>query len=91
MAFSFTKDTEFVAGDKRVTAGTFTNTGVTTGGNIYTGLQRIEGVFLQQQAAAVVADQPSVNETITAAGLISEPVTIVTTAGADGWWFAFGA
>jgi hypothetical protein len=86
MAFSCTKDQEGVAGDLRVTSGTFTASGSETGGSIYTGLQKIDGIMLQQNASAVVASQPVVNGTFPT----TDPVTIVTAAGADGYWWAFG-
>ncbi len=86
MSFSFTKDGESIAGDLRWTSGTFTNSGVTTGGDIRTGLQQIQGMMLQQKSDAVVAEQPTIDETFPR----SDPVTIVTTAGADGYWLAFG-
>jgi hypothetical protein len=86
MAFTFSKDTEGVAGDMRVTGGTFTNTGGSTGGNIYTGLQKVVGMHLQHGGSATVADMPSVNETLP----VVDPVTIVTTASKNGFWFAYG-
>lgn len=86
MAFSFTKDTEGVMGDLRVTGGTFTNGAGNTGGDIYTGLQQVQGLVLQQKGTAVVASQAVVNETFPRA----DPITIVTADNADGWWWAFG-
>ena len=86
MAFAFTKNNETVAGDLRFTSGTFTNTSGGTGGNIYTGLQQVHGVILQHNSSAVVADQPVLNETFP----MQDPVTIVTTADADGYWQAWG-
>jgi hypothetical protein len=85
MAFEFTKDLEWEEG-LRFRSGTFTNGGSDTGGDIYTGLQKVEGMFLQQKGSAVVAAQPSVYETFPKA----DPITIVTTADADGYWIAFG-
>ena len=85
MAFSFTKDFEGVAGDLRVSSGTFTNS-TSTGGDIYVGLHKVQGIMLQQKSDAVVADQPAVNETFPCA----DPVTIVTTNNAAGYWWAFG-
>ncbi len=86
MAFSFTKDNEGVLGDLRSTAGTFTNGSGDTGGDIYTGLQKVQGMVLQHKGSAVVADRPVINETFPKA----DPITIVTTDGADGYWWAFG-
>lgn len=86
MAFSFAKDGEAVAGDKRFTSGTFTNS-TSTGGNIYTGLSQIDGMWLQQGGDAVVASQAVINETFPC----HDPVTIVTANNATGWWMAFGS
>lgn len=86
MAFSYTKDDDTVFGNKRVTMGTFTNAGGDTGGDVYTGLQRIEKFFMTHTGSAVAADSPVANETFPC----SDPVTIVTTDGADGQWMAIG-
>lgn len=86
MAFAFTKDTEGVMGDRRCTGGTFTSSGGGTGGDIYTGLQKVDGLVLQQGGNAVVASQAVVNETFPKA----DPITIVSAANATGWWWAFG-
>jgi len=86
MAFTFTKTGESVDG-KRVMWGTYTSAGGSTGGDIYTGLQQVEGIMLQQKGAAVVASQPVVNETFP----MHDPVTIVTIANGVGYWRAFGS
>lgn len=86
MAFTFTKEQEFVVGDLRFTMGTFTSASGSTGGDIYTGLQKAEGIILQHKGSAVVATLPVVNETFPKA----DPVTIVTAANGVGWWLAFG-
>ncbi len=86
MAFSFTKDGESVAGDKRFASGTFTNSS-STGGDIYTGLSQVEGMFLQQKGSAVVASQAVINETFPC----HDPVTIVTANNAAGYWVAWGS
>ena len=86
MAFSFTKTFECPVGAHRMTGGTFTNAGGTSGGDISTGLQKVDQLWLQQKAAAVVADAPAVSETFP----VVDPVTIVTTANACGYWFAIG-
>ena len=85
MAFAYTKDSENVSGDLRWTSGTFTSTSVETG-DIYTGLQQIQGMMLQQKSDAVVASQPAIN------GLfpMHDPVTIVTASNAAGYWAAWG-
>ncbi len=86
MVFSSTVSVKGVMGNKRVHMGTFTNTAVTTGGNLDTELVVCEAVFLQP-GASVAADQCSVNETLPFNG---RAVTIVTTAGVDGFWIAWG-
>lgn len=86
MAFTFSKDEDGVAGDLRVTGGTFISAGGSTGGDIYTGLQKAEGILLQQKGSAVVASQAVVNETFPKV----DPITIVTAADVSGWWLAFG-
>ncbi len=86
MAFTFAKQYEEVAGDLRITGGTFTNAGGSTGGDIYTGLQKAEGMFLQHKGSAVVATFPVVNEVFPKV----DPITIVTAADKSGWWIAFG-
>jgi hypothetical protein len=87
MVFSSTISVRHKAGSNRVHMGTFTNTAVTTGGNIDTELNTVVGIILTTSGAAVSADQSSVNETLPIAG---SAVTIVTTAGADGYWIAWG-
>lgn len=86
MSFSFTKTGDTVHGSTRVTSGTFTSAGGSTGGDIYTGLQKVLGMILQQNAAAVVASQAVINETFPKA----DPITIVSAANAAGYWQAWG-
>jgi hypothetical protein len=86
MAFTFAKQYDFVGGDLRFTGGTFTNAGGDTGGDIYTGLQKAEGMILQHAGTAAIATFPVINETFPKA----DPITIATADGADGWWMAFG-
>jgi len=86
MAFTFTKTHESVAGDIRVTMGTFTSAGGSTGGDIYTGLQKVDGMVLTYQGSAVVATFPVINETFP----VADPVTIVTAANGAGYWLAYG-
>jgi len=86
MAFSFTKDNESVAGDIRVTGGTFTNAGGSTGGDIRTGMGKTQGMILQQKGSAVIASQAVVNETFP----LGDPLTIVTASDTSGYWLAFG-
>ena len=70
-------------GNKRVVSGTYVNTGGSTGGEILTGLRRIETITLTQTGAAVTTGAPVANETFP---LDDGDVTIVTDADADGTW-----
>lgn len=87
MAFTATKVGESVWGNKRVTWGTLLSDSGSTGGDINTGLHVCEGMFLTAKGSSVVADALTVNETFPVAG---SAVTIVTTANAAGYWYAFG-
>ena len=87
MAFASTITDETVWGNKRVTFGTFTNGGGDSGGNIDTGLEICEAIQLTHSGSAVVASAAVVNETLPVAG---SAVTVVTVAGADGYWVAWG-
>jgi len=86
MAFTFAKDNDGVLGDLRSCAGTFTNSGGGTGGDIYTGLQKVEGMVLRYMSDAAIATTAVVNETFPKA----DPITIVTAADKSGFWWAFG-
>lgn len=78
-----------VLGKYHVTIGTFTNTLGSVGGNINTGLSKAHFVKLFQGGAAVVLDEPVVNESF-ATPADGSAITIVTTADADGYFIAFG-
>jgi hypothetical protein len=86
MAFTFTKTGDTVTGSHRTTYGTYTSAGGSTGGNIYTGLQRVTGMLLQEKGSSVVATAASVNATFPTV----DPITIVTIANGTGWWEAWG-
>jgi hypothetical protein len=87
MAFTSTVTGRSKMATKNVTWGTWTESASGTGGNIDTGLTKCDFIALQQTASSVVADAPVVNETLPVDG---DAVTIVTTAGADGYWWAMG-
>jgi hypothetical protein len=87
MAFEDAITERSFSGNKAVTRGTFTNGGADEGGDIDTGLHRCEFIKLQHSGSSVVASAPVVNETLPVDG---SAVTIVTTAGADGYWEAIG-
>ena len=90
MAFASTIDNNGVPiaiGTKFMTTGTYSNGSGDTGGNIDTGLKVCEAIFLQPKGAAVVANNPVVNETLPVAG---SAITVVTTDNEDGTWMAIG-
>lgn len=86
MAFAFTKTAEFPVGQQRITMGAYTSADGFTGGDIYTGLQKVNQLVLQPKAGAVVAAHHVVNEVFPIAG----PVTIVSGANEAGYWMAIG-
>jgi hypothetical protein len=87
MAFAYTVEGTSYFGDKKVAWGTFTNGGSDTGGDIKTGLTKVECFLTSLKGSAVIAAAEVINETLP---LSSGDVTIVTNAGDDGYWFAIG-
>lgn len=87
MAFESAIVGETVFGNKRIKWGTYTNGSGDTGGNINTGLQSCEAIFLQPGGSSVIATAPVVNETLPVAG---SAVTVVTADDEDGTWLAIG-
>ena len=79
-----------VWGSMAVWMGRFPNGAGDKGGNIATGLNRCYGLILQPGGATVAGNACVVNETFTANGLDGSAITIVTDAGVDGNWLAFG-
>ena len=90
MAFTSAITQRDVWGSMAVSMGTFTNGAGDKGGNIATGLNRCYGLILQPGGATVAGNACVVNETFTANGLDGSAITIVTDAGVDGNWLAFG-
>lgn len=86
MALTVVKKAELPVGQQRITMGTYANSWSTTGGDIYTGLQKVNQLILQPKGTAVVAAHHVVNETFP----IVDPVTIVTGADEAGYWMAIG-
>jgi len=80
MAFSNNLLHEVPMGQMRFMMGTFTNTSGSTGGDIRTGLHKVLNLKLQHTGSKVVASDPVINETFP----VNDPVTVVTTADADG-------
>lgn len=91
MAFAYTVDTlsgsPDTVGARKEAFGTYTSSGGGTGGDIKTGLNRVNYISLQSKGSAVIADAPVVNETLP---LSSGDVTIVTAANEVGSWYAVG-
>ncbi len=87
MAFTSAVLGNTVFGNKRVKWGTFTTSGTEEGGDIATGLTRVDMMLLQHSGASVATDAPAVTETFPLSG---GDVTIVTTKSADGYWLAIG-
>jgi len=77
-------------GSMAVSIGTFINDVADEGGDIATGLNRCYGLILQSGGSSVATNACVVNETFTANGLDGSAITIVTDAGVDGNWLAFG-
>lgn len=87
MAFTVNNDGMFVAGNKRMSYGRFTNGAGDSGGDITTRLNTVKFIKLTHTGSAVVAGEPVINETYPDSG---SDQTIVTTTGADGVWLAIG-
>ncbi len=92
MAFTPTVLNKPVAGglgNKRVCWGTWTNDGGSTGGDVVTSLNVVEGFIPVLSGATAGALAPAVNETFP---LINSngAVTIVSNANDTGYWFAWG-
>jgi len=77
MAFTVTILDRSVAGNKRVVTGLCVNDGGSTGGEITTGLNRVDHIQLQGKGSAVQSNAAVVDETFP---LASGDVTVVTDA-----------
>ena len=84
MAFSYAVSGETIWGNKRVKWGTFTNTALTSGGAVVTGLSHCD-VFMPNVTSHSWSTAPKVTRT---AG--SGSVTIATENNQDGEWLAIG-
>lgn len=87
MAFTVSITRRTVIGNLRMVVGVYTSADGSTGGDITTGLSRVEACQLQPKGSSVLANQPVVNETMP---LASGDVTIVTTANEIGTFVAYG-
>jgi hypothetical protein len=93
LAFTSTITETVVMGNKRMSYGTFTNTSGDTGGEVDTGLSKVDIMFTQTTGAVVPAQSSSINETLplhntSATSTVS--VTLVTVADNVGFWVAYG-
>ena len=87
MAFSFTMENEqILEGNMRIVYGTW-NADSVTGGELVTGLSRVDVCILGHTGSATEAAVAVVNETLP---LASGSVTIVTTSGDTGTFMAIG-
>tara|TARA_R100001509_G_scaffold66474_1_gene36889 strand:- start:313 stop:579 length:267 start_codon:yes stop_codon:yes gene_type:complete len=87
MAFSFTIENEqILEGNMKIVYGTWNSAGV-TGGEIVTGLGRVDVCLLGHTGSATEAAVAVVNETLP---LASGSVTIVATSGDTGTFMAIG-
>lgn len=86
MAFSSTIIKKTVFGDKKIVYGTWDSDSV-TGGDIATGLARVDLCILTPTGSAVDTGEAAVNETLPLAG---GNVTIITDSGATGQFLAIG-
>lgn len=87
MAFTSAVLGTTVFGNKRVKWGTFTTSSTDTGGDISTGLTRVDMMLLQHSGSAAAADAPAITETFPLSG---GDVTVIHTESADGYWLAIG-
>jgi hypothetical protein len=76
-----------VFGSKKWRCGTYSASD--TGGDIATGLKIIEFIDVQAGGASIVADAPTVNETLPLKGTAGA-VTIIVTNATTGFWLAIG-
>lgn len=77
-------------GRNRVHVGTFTNTGVTTGGSIDTGMRLVDFLIPLEKLATAPADLIGLNADFSGGPINGSAIPIVTAAGVDGYWIAVG-
>jgi hypothetical protein len=87
MTFAFTLDNRSIQGNRRVHTGTFTNSAGGTGGDIVTGLNRVESFSLQHKGSTATTNIHVVNETLPST---TGTMTIVSDADKSGFWRAVG-
>ena len=87
MAFSSTKiHVRLPIGNRKLVYGSWTSPNA-TGGNISTGLKRVDICVISHKGSSVTADSAVINETFPLAG---GDVTIVCTSGDSGYYIAIG-
>jgi len=86
-AFASTISGRISCGNKFLVYGTYTASGGSTGGDITTGLGTILAIHLQAGGSSVVADAPTLNETLP---LKADGATAIVTADTTGYWWAIG-
>lgn len=59
----------------------------TTGGEIVTGLRKVEFISCKANGSSIVAGSPTVNETLPLSG---SSVTVICTSASSGIWYAIG-
>lgn len=82
MAFAYTTTLRTVVGPCRLTAGTFTNGTTDTGGAITSGLQSVDHVS--------VSCNSHLGTEFVKSTISGGTITLLTSEGADGTWFAIG-
>ena len=87
MAYSQTVTDRISIGNKKMVYGTYNCAAVTTG-EVVTGLKVVEQMSLQPKGAAVLATQSVINESFPLGN--RSAVTIITTSGEVGTWWAIG-
>lgn len=89
MAFTYAVTYRDIEGHKRVLRGTYASSGGSTGGDVITGLATVESFDIQPLAAAAIATQSVVNESLPLSNS-NGAVTIVTSSNESGIWEAKG-
>jgi len=88
MAFSYTKVFEVPLGKVWLVGGAYISAGGSTGGDIVTGYSHVSAISLQPEGAAILANEPVVNETYVAGSGYPGSPTIVTTGNETGSYIA---
>lgn len=87
MAFTVTVDIRGIMGDRRYVFGKYVNDGGSTGGEVTTGLSRVQHFNIMEQGSSVSSDRSVMNETLP---LSKGDVTIVNSSNETGYFEAWG-